>query len=289
MSEIDLKSLLPLEDETVQVRPTGETLYFARERLIDYIDGGAELYFAYGFQDMVAREYELAGGSTATVEIYRMDGSENAYGVYSFDTRGSHPDIGQEATYGAGLLKFWQGRFFVRIYGQRAGTEIERALIEVGKGIAKRIGEWGVKPAIVGCIPGSNVIPESVQFFHKQICLNNIYYIADENLLCLGEDTDAISYQYRINGSSARVIVVRYSGDIGASTAFDNFVRRYLERDVTATKLKPILTQRIENGTWCAIRRIRNVMVLVFDAPDEEACRCAIEGASSNVDQDCLT
>jgi hypothetical protein len=52
------------------------------EGLYGYIDGGAELYMAYGFDKLVLQEVEL-GGEKYTIQIYRMADPQSAFGIYS--------------------------------------------------------------------------------------------------------------------------------------------------------------------------------------------------------------
>ena len=280
-----LKQLLPQEGEVRGVDQAGEVRYFAGEQLIDYIDGGAELYFAYNFQEMVAREYRMPDGSRATIEIYRMDRPENAYGVYSFDTHGSQADVGQDATYAAGLLKFWKGTFFVRILADRAGVETERHLILIGRRIANKVAEEGNKPGILKYAPGSGIVPESMQFFHKQICLNNVYYIADDNVLHLDEKTNALSYLLRVGDASVRVILVQYPDNGIGWAAFRDFLGAYLETDSVGEDEEPIVVQQIEDGTFCGVKRAGNFLALAFEAPDRETCERTLEIACGNIER----
>ena len=280
-----VQRLLPREAEVQGLERAGSIQHFASEHLVEYINGGAELYFAYGFQEMVGCRYHLPDGSNATVEIYEMNRPENAYGVYSFDTDGSHPDVGQEATYAAGLLKFWKGRFFVRILAESDSAETKQILVEIGKNVAEKIDEQGSKPPIVRCVPASGVVPDSLQFFHKQICLNNIYYIAAANLLHLDKSTDAISYRYRVEERSVRVFLVEYPSDAAVSAAFRDFVRTYLERNDAPETEEVLVIQRIENGTFCGVKRHGNFLALVFEASDRDTCQRVLETASSNLER----
>jgi len=269
------EQFLPRDGEVHGLARAGSVQRFSDKQLIEYINGGAELYLAYGFVEMVACRYQLSDGSNVTVEIYEMNRPENAYGIHSLDTTGTHPDVGQEAAYAAGLLKFWKGRFFVRVLVEGGSAEMQRMAIEVGKSIAAKIKERGSKPPIIGYVPDSGVVPESVQFFHKQIALNNIYYIADENLLHLDEKTDAISYRYRVKDVPIRVILVQYPTVVDAEGAFESFVETYLELDSGAEAV----VQEIEDGTFCGAKRTDRFVALVFEAPDRETCLNVLETA----------
>ncbi len=53
-----------------------------------YLGRGEELYFAYGFERLLIREYKNKKSFTIKVEAYLLDSSENAFGLYSFDQIG---------------------------------------------------------------------------------------------------------------------------------------------------------------------------------------------------------
>jgi len=281
-----LENMLPQEREIGDIARAGPVQQFAGKRLVEFINGGAELYFAYGFLDAVAVKYRLVDGSEVAVEIYEVDRSENAYGLYSFDSEGTHPDVGHEAVYGAGLLKFWKGAFFVRILADSDTDEIKDLLVRMGRNIANKIEERGDKPDIVKRVPAAGVVPESLQYFHKQICLNNIYYLADVNVLHLDESTDAISYRYRVGDSVARVMLVQYASDAAASEAFRDFLQVYVERDEALDDAGSVVIERVENGTFCGVKLTDKSLVLVFEAPDQETCETALDKASGREERE---
>jgi len=123
----------------------------------NFINGGAELYFSYNFKELCVQEYQDNEKTHITVEIYEMDRSENAYGVYSFDTDGEHPDIGNEATYGYGLLKFWKDRFFIRIFSSSEEETVRETIFIFGSALASKIYNKGMKPWIVSKIPANYI------------------------------------------------------------------------------------------------------------------------------------
>jgi hypothetical protein len=70
-----LKEDIPDAKITVQKTYEGEGLY-------GYIDGGAELYMAYGFEKLVLEEVEL-NAEKYTVLVYKMADPQSAFGIFS--------------------------------------------------------------------------------------------------------------------------------------------------------------------------------------------------------------
>ena len=71
-----------------------ETKYDSKT-VFKYMDGAAELYLAYGFQNLMVRRFEKSNQLPLTVELYEMDSSEDAYGVFSFEHQDEAVGIGQ--------------------------------------------------------------------------------------------------------------------------------------------------------------------------------------------------
>lgn len=60
---------------------------FKGEALYGFMNGGSELYLEYGFKDLRAIDISFRGNDY-TVEIYKMAGPEEAFGIYSIHTFG---------------------------------------------------------------------------------------------------------------------------------------------------------------------------------------------------------
>src|SRR3972149_6185506 len=124
--------------------------------LFKYIDGAAELYLAYGFQNLTVRRFEKSNQPPLIVELYEMASSGDAYGVFSFEHQDEAVEIGQGSEFGGGLLRFWKGKYFVSIYAEGEGAEVESAILTMGKAAANSIPATGPEPKLVGFIPGKD-------------------------------------------------------------------------------------------------------------------------------------
>ncbi len=59
--------------------------WFRGEALYGFMNGGSELYLEYGFKELQALEVTYRG-EEYTIEIYRMETPEDAFGIYSIHT-----------------------------------------------------------------------------------------------------------------------------------------------------------------------------------------------------------
>src|SRR4030043_724741 len=107
--------------------------------LFKYIDGAAELYLAYGFQNVTVRRFEKSSQPPLIVELYEMASSEDAYGVFSFEHQDEAMGIGQGSEFGGGLLRFWKGKYFASIYAEGEGAEVESAILKAGRDAANSL------------------------------------------------------------------------------------------------------------------------------------------------------
>jgi len=98
-------------------RPEGEIRTYTRDSLWEAINGAAELFISYGFQEMTMRDIR-SGDLIVTVSIYDMGDALNAYGIYVSERGEDNPilGIGTESVllppYQALLLK---DRYYVKM------------------------------------------------------------------------------------------------------------------------------------------------------------------------------
>lgn len=259
---MELAALLPAQVAGWQ--RAGEDRIFHRENLFDYMDGAGEIYLAYGFQALLVREYAQEAAPPIVVEVYRMSSSEEAYGIFTHDTEGEERDVGQGASYGLGLLRFWKGRFFVRLMAEQETEEAREALLVLGQSIAEAIPQGGRKPRLVAALPPTGLLPSSVHYFHKQVSLNCHYYLSEANLLNLSERTEAVLARYRFDGGQARLLLVRYPQPAEARIAYEQFSRAYFPfRTATASSQK---VGKVEGKGWVSVRRRGRFVILVLEA-----------------------
>jgi hypothetical protein len=215
----ELKGLLPSSADVPGITEGGRPQIYKGMKLFDYMDGGAELYYEYNFEQVCVQRYQTPPGEV-TAEIYQMDLPADAYGIYTFDTKGEHPSIGQDATYEQGLLGFWKGRYFVRVFSEN--EELKETIFVLGRAIAQKITEEGKRPDIVASIPSFWVEGDSLLYFRGMIALNNSYFLSHQNVLSMGEGCEGITLQYKPDTQPLRVILVRYPGRPQAEEAFQS-------------------------------------------------------------------
>jgi len=201
--------LFPRSGEVPGWRPSGETQTYTRENLFDYMDGEAEMYFVYGFEEMRMQEYVGEEEGLVRVEIYRVDTDENAYGLFTFYRAGQFLDVGNEGDLASGgRLCFWKDRHFVCVFSV---TKVEEATLQAfTQLVAGELPAGGTPPELVSRLPREKLVPRSEKFFHEKLALDNIIWTVKENVLNVSAETDAVAATYDYGGAKLRLLIVAY-------------------------------------------------------------------------------
>ena len=257
---------------------SGEDHVYNRESLYDYMDGGAEVYLAFDFRRVWTRKYSAPGGKEMTLDIFDMGSSEEAYGIFSCDREDPGAGIGQDSTYGFGLLRFRQGRFFVTVMTAEEGEAAGKAVLDIGRAVVKVLGPPGPGPDMVGFLPRESLRPDRTSYFHGNVSLNNRYFIASENILGLDRSTDCIFAEYETgSGEPGLLLLIRYPGEEQTLAARRSFLSSY------APEAGPEGLAQTENKKWVSATARGRHLVIVFESPSPDWARKL--GSSINISE----
>ncbi len=243
----------------------GKEMKYNSKTLFDYMDGAAELYLAYGFQHLTIRRFERPKQPPINVELYEMASSEDAYGVFSFERQDEAVGIGQGSEFGGGLLRFWKGKYFVSIYADGEGAEVESAILKVGKDVADSIPATGPEPKLIALLPGRELglVDKTVRYLKSHVLLNQRFFVAHQNILSLNRKTEAVLAQYLRGKEKIHLLLIRYPGLKEAGDAFQHFVKAYLPDAGGKDRL------RTEDGKWTFARQQNEFVLILFGCPTE--------------------
>jgi len=254
--------------------------FFDKATLIDYLDGGADAYLAYDFRRLQVGFYSAPQRPQVIAEAYDMGTSPDAYGALSVDPAGRPEDVGAAALYGAGILRFYKGRWFVRVLAQNETPETERAVLALGREIARRINEKSTLPPLLDLLPKHDLVPRSTTYFHTQVTLNQISFLSQHNLLGLGPDTDAVTAKYRLDQHTARLIIIRYPSDEKAWAAQRLFVTDYLK---ASNETGERCVELVKGKGFAGVRLAPPYLILVLEAPDAASADALLSRAAAKL------
>jgi hypothetical protein len=247
------------------------------ETLYDYIDGGAELYLSYGFNEVLSRRYTKYEQPDIVVDIFDMGTSHNAYGTFSHSRETLDSTFGQGSEYAEGLLLFWKDRYFISILTFPETVESKKAIFQLARIIEKAIPNEGPLPQILDILPQKSLVPESIRYFHHYIWLNSYYYVADQNILHIDEKTDALLAKYGEKKKRSLLLIVQYQKDEKAAGALNDFVQYYMPEHPEE------FVVQIEDETWTACQMSGNFLMVVFSASTKGGALQLIEEVQERI------
>ncbi len=243
----------------------GKEMKYNSKTLFSYIDGAAELYLAYGFQNLTVRRFERSNHPPIVLELYEMASSEDAYGVFSYEHQDETAGVGQGSEFGGGLLRFWKDKYFVSIYAEGEGAETESGILKVGRAAANSIPAVGPEPKLVGFIPGKDLglVDKSLRYLKSHVLLNQRFFIAHQNILNLSRRTEAVLAQYLQGKQKTQLLLIRYPDSKEAGDAYQSFMKAYLPDAGGKDRSKT------EDRKWTFARQRNEFILIVFGAPTE--------------------
>lgn len=134
---------------------SGEIETFIPKNLYEYINGAADLYFMYDFEELKVAEYQNDKKATVTVDVYRHKTPLLAFGIYSQERlpEANFLDIGIQGYYEKGFLNFLTGPYYVKLSAVNTGPEDREVLVASAKKMAENLGMKGSFPAILSSFP----------------------------------------------------------------------------------------------------------------------------------------
>jgi hypothetical protein len=261
IKKIEMKKLLPRE--ILAYKSDGKDEFYDRQTTFRYMDGAAELYRSFAFKLLLVRRYLKANAPAIIVELFDMGLAEEAFGIFTFETGGEDAGVGQGSDYGGGLLRFWKGKFFVNVYAEQEAPSTKQDVLEIAKGIARSLGQEGQKPKLIHYLPQEGLSERSIRYFHLYQSLNYHYFVSHQNILRLGEKTNALFASYLLPQTKDKtfLLLIQYPTKKLAGEALQSFVKAYLPESTSA---KAIQT---ENRKWATALTYQEFVIVVFDAP----------------------
>ncbi len=268
--------MISLSSELAGWKWDGKELKYDSKTVFEYMDGSAELYLAYGFQNLTVRRFEKQNQPPITLELYEMASSEDAYGVFTFERQDEPVGIGQGSEFGGGMLRFWTGKYFVSIYAEGEGSDVEPTILAMGRATSDSIPTTGSEPKLIDFLPGKDygLVDKSVRYVRSHVLLNQRCFISHQNILNLGQKTEAVLAQYLRDKQKINLLLIRYPSSREAESAYLTFKRVYMPDAIGKDRLKT------EDSKWTFAWQRKEFIVVVFESPkeaDAETLLTAIE------------
>jgi hypothetical protein len=177
-------ALLPDRGELAGWAKEGDHQFFEGDDLFIYIDGGAEIYFEYGFRRVIVQDYRNVVGRRLSLEIFEMQSPDSAYGMFTFKSSpgGEAIVLGDQCQLEDYYLNLCQGRYLVTITGLDQESVLKEDLVALARLIEGKLDEHGQLPGLVSLLPREGLKPLSLKFFKGPLALYNSYPFSRKDL-----------------------------------------------------------------------------------------------------------
>ena len=168
----DLLALLPSDNAVSDWTKAGEPRFFTPDNLWEFINGAADGYVMYGFEEVATADYSMgATDQQAVIDVYRMQDPLHAFGIYCQERNPDYEflDIGAEGYMGGTALNFWHGPYYVKLTVFEESDELKEQLWQLAKEISQKIDHEAAEPREAGYFPEENQKARSIQFLPRDV------------------------------------------------------------------------------------------------------------------------
>ncbi len=149
---------------------SGEIQTFIPKTLYEYINGAADLYLAYDFEELKVAEYQNEKKASVTIDVYRHKTPVDAFGIYSQERlpNANYLDAGVQGYYEKNTLNFLSGNYYVKINSFNTGAEDQEILLAFAKGVSANLGQKGALPPTLTAFPREGRVTNSEKYISKK-------------------------------------------------------------------------------------------------------------------------
>jgi hypothetical protein len=204
----------------------GKPRVFPGSELYGHIDGGAEIFFEFGFEEATVQRYRSPAGELV-VECYRMSDPLAALGIYLGKCGTESPDTGlaEKHTAGRYQLTFVRDRYFVVVNNPAGTPALVPTLTELARFIAGRLPP-SQPVTVFDALPKAGLVEGSERLIRGPVALEAIATLGRGDILHLGGRITAVAGDYSDGHGKHTVIVATYPDAQAAAAAFRNLTAR---------------------------------------------------------------
>ncbi|MFQ6070861.1 MAG: DUF6599 family protein [Candidatus Aminicenantales bacterium] len=190
-----LRSLLP---QLPSWKLTENPMEYFPGSLFEYINGAAEIYLSYDFQKLIVGQYGRVNSSASlTLEIYDMENTKNAFGIYSVERfpESKFINLGNGAYVEEGVLNFIVGPYYIKILCFDCGERSEEVLVDFASGILKNVKDKGELPPLLKAFPAKGLVRKSEKYILRNFLGHEFFH-------------DGYLAQYSIDGKKFECFII---------------------------------------------------------------------------------
>ncbi|MBN1638672.1 MAG: hypothetical protein JW866_06885, partial [Ignavibacteriales bacterium] len=180
----------------------GASKIYECDELFDYINGGADVYYEYGFNKVLLAKYKNEKNSLY-LDIYEMNDSSSAFGIFSLNSncQGELLKGFNNARIFDYYILLWSGNYFISLTYENEIVHDTNFVVELIEEIEKTILRKYAEPSIIKLLPSENLICR--KYLRGHLSFNDIYHFDNKNIFLFVE---AVAGEYE----NDKVIIMKY-------------------------------------------------------------------------------
>jgi hypothetical protein len=205
----------------------GEIQTFTPKTLYEYINGAADLYIMYEFQELKVAEYRSDKKASVNVEVYRHQTPTYAFGIYSQERlpKANFINAGAQGYIEEEILNFIAGPYYVKITGYKIESGGQEVLFSFAKKVLENLEGKETLPTLLSSFPQDGKVKNSEKFIAK-------------NFLGYSFLHSAFIADYDLSGGKFKLFIIEND-----SKECQNIIQKYLEQTGRTEK-------RVEEGRY---------------------------------------
>lgn len=205
---------------------SGQMHRFLKNDLYGYIDGGAELFHEFGFEELLVQNYQQ-GEQEISLEAYRMENALAALGIYLMKCGQETPIDGIAARNSGNKyqINIVKGRYFVEVNSFAGDEAILPAAVELAQKLLASI-KTGAPISFPEWLPLANLIPGSERLIRGPYSLQTIYTFGEGDIFQLQGQLFGVVANYRDETRRTfSQLIIKYPAPAHAETAYQHVLR----------------------------------------------------------------
>lgn len=248
---------------------------FDNETLYDYIDGSAEMFLSFGFTHVFNRIYSRINQPDIILDIFYMNSSFDAYGVFTHSVGKSGKEFGQQSQCAEGAIIFWKANFYVSILSHPETPKSKEAIYRLAGIIDEAIADNGDFPPVLDFLPQEDLLKESIRYFRHYNWINSHTFISNDNILNIDQNTHGLLAQYKRGDENAIFLIIMYPETGEAVNALNKFISGYNQ------SLTPGETKELKEGSWTGVKTVNGFLIGVFNSSSKNYAEDLIQRAET--------
>lgn len=258
-----------------------EIEHYGEESLSDYLKDGSRIFLQYGFIELFASRYTLnleGVKKEISLELYRMDSPQDAFGIFSTKRTGEERISRQIAALNwvsETQINLVKGEYFINILGINCeAMELE----QFAALISQRIKE-DIKPfPLLACLPSLRIIPGSRRYLRGGIAASAESIFLDRDFWDFDQSTKAVSAIYK--PSNSKLVIIDFETK---KEDLEERVMELFEQNLgEVLKKDGIIQGRNSYGNYFLFAQEGNKAFFILDEPNMEFAQILLSQAMKN-------